>query len=225
MPNGDLLIVAAGTRKLLRHGATGLGEYADLSALAPQGINDMAVDRAGRAYVGEMRYDSSRPLQPQPSNLFLVQPDGSVEIAAEKLLMANGAVISADGRTLIIAETLGSRLSAFDIADDGRLANRRVFAQLPAGYFPDGIALDSAGGIWAACPGGPGVVRVEQGGRITDTLAMRAGYNAYACTLGGAERSTLYVCTATTHDQARLRALCSSRIERIAVGYTGVGLS
>jgi sugar lactone lactonase YvrE len=224
MPNGDLLIVSAGRRQLLRLGPVGLQQHADLSALALQGINDMVVDRDGRAYVGELRFDAAQPLQPQAGNLFLVQADGGIEIADDAMVMSNGSVITDDGRTLIVAETLACRITAFDIGAAGRLNNRRIFAQLPDGYFPDGIALDAEGGIWAACPFEHGVIRVEQGGRITHSLPIENGRAAYACALGGPERRTLFVCTSATHEHERARELRSSRIEKVAVEFSGVGL-
>lgn len=226
-PNGDLLIVSAGRRQLLRQHAGALSLVADLSSLAAQAINDMVVDSAGRAYIGELRFDANAPLAPIPGKLFLVQADGSVEIAADNMLMSNGTVISADGRTLIVAETMGNRLSAFAIDGDGRLSDRRCFAQLPEGFYPDGIALDEAGGIWAACPHEHGVIRVEEGGRITHMLPSRllgAGRAAYACIFGGAARRTLYVCTAATHDRVHGDAVRSSRMESIEVGFRGAGL-
>jgi len=224
MPNGELLIVSAGKRQLVLHGATGIRLHADLSALAPQGINDMVVDRLGREYVGELCFDATRPLDPVPGKLFLVQPDGAVEVASDAMLMSNGSVISVDGRTLLVAETMGCRITAFTVAADGRLRDRRVFAQLPPGYFPDGIAFDESGGVWAACPYDNGVIRVEEGGRITHQLALPEGRAAYACMLGGPGRRTLFLCTSEKHGHDKLRELRSSRIESIEVEFAGVGL-
>lgn len=224
MPGGELLIVSAGRRQLVLQGAAGIRLHADLSALAPQGINDMVVDRRGRAYVGELCFDAARPLEPVPGKLFLVQPDGAVEVAADDMLMSNGSVISADGRTLLVAETMGCRITGFDIDAEGRLHRRRVFAQLPPGYFPDGIALDESGGVWAACPYDNGVIRVEEGGAITHRLLLEEGRAAYACMLGGPERRTLFLCTSEKLGHDRLRELRSSRIEAIEVEFSGAGL-
>lgn len=224
MPDGALLIVSAGKRQLVQQRGTDLHLHADLSALAAQGINDMVVDAHGRAYVGELRFDPAQPLAPVPGKLFLVQPDGGVEVAAEDMLMSNGCAIVDDGRTLLVAETMGSRITAFAIdAASGRLRDRRVFAQLPPGYFPDGIATDADGGVWAACPYDRGVVRVEEGGRITHTLELPADRAAYACMLGGPQRRTLFLCTAARAGHDTLRGLKSSRIESIEVEFAGGG--
>lgn len=225
MPDGELLIVSAGRRQLVLQDGGGLRVHADLAALAPQGINDMVVDRHGRAYVGELRFDPAQPLAPVPGKLFVVQPDGAVEVGADEMLMSNGCAIVDDGRTLLVAETMGSRITAFDIdAASGRLGGRRVFAQLPQGHFPDGIAYDAHGGVWAACPYDHGVVRVEEGGRITHTLELPADRAAYACMLGGPQRQTLFLCTAARAGHAALVELKSSRIEAVQVGFAGAGL-
>lgn len=225
MPDGELLIVSAGKRHLVLRGADGsVRPHADLSALAAQGINDMVVDAAGRAYVGELRFDPAQPLAPVPGKLFLVQRDGAVEVAADDMLMSNGSVITPDGTTLLVAETMGCRITAFSIGADGRLENRRVFAQLPQGYFPDGITFDADGGVWAACPYDRGVIRVEEGGAITHRLMLEEGRAAYACMLGGPERRTLFLCTSEKQGHDKLRELRSSRIEAIEVGFSGAGL-
>jgi sugar lactone lactonase YvrE len=225
MPDGELLIVSAGRRQLVLRSADGsLRLHADLSALAAQGINDMVVDAQGRAYVGELCFDPTQPLAPVPGKLFLVQPDGAVEVAADEMLMSNGSVIAPDGGTLLVAETMGCRITAFSIGAAGRLSHRRVFAQLPQGYFPDGIAFDTEGGVWAACPYDHGVVRVVEGGEITHQLSLEEGRAAYACMLGGPGRRTLYLCTAEKHGHEKLRELKSSRIESIEVGFAGAGL-
>jgi sugar lactone lactonase YvrE len=224
MPDGELLIVSAGRRQLLRQGAQGLRLHAELSALAAQGINDMVVDSEGRAYAGELRFDPAQPLAPVPGKLFLVQPDGTVEVAADDMLMSNGSVITPDGGTLLVAETMGCRITAFTIGAAGRLGNRRIFAQLPQGYFPDGIAFDAKGGVWAACPYDHGVIRVEEGGAITHQLLLEEGRAAYACVLGGKERRTLFLCTAEKHGHDKLRELRSSRIEAVEVEFSGAGI-
>lgn len=224
MPNGDLLIVAARQRKLMRLTPTGLIEHADLSALAVA-LNDMAVDRHGRAYPTELKARDASYAEFLPSALFIVQPDGTADVAADDLLFANGTVISDDGKTMITAETMRHRLTMFDIEADGRLSNRQIFAELPAACMPDGISLDTEGGIWASCPGADSkVIRVERGGRITHELPMAKGRMVYACMLGGHDRRTLFLCTGETHLPDAGREKRAGAIDAVRVGFQGAGL-
>ena len=224
MPNGDLLVVSMFERVLLRLGKGGITKHADLAALASHSINDMAVDRTGRAYVGQSGYDYWAGEAPRPSPLIAVEPDGSVGVAAPDLLVGNGVVIAEDGRTLIVAETLGNRISAFDVDTRGTLSNRRIFATLPDGHMPDGICLDIRGGVWAACPSGLGVVRFESGGRMTHTVPIPEPQRAFACMLGGADRRTLFICTSETSDRRLAPRMRSSRILCLPVDFQGTGL-
>jgi sugar lactone lactonase YvrE len=224
MPNGDLLVVSMFERVLLRLGTSGITRHADLSALAPHSINDMVVDHAGRAYVGQSGFDYWAGEAPRPAPLIAVEPDGSIGVAAPDLMVGNGVVITDDGRTLIVAETLGHRISAFDIDEAGRLSNRRVFATLPDNHMPDGICLDTEGGIWTACPSGLGVARFEDGGRITHIVPLPEPHRAYACMLGGADRRTLFICSSETSDKMEAPRRRSSRILALPVGFTGAGL-
>jgi len=194
-PDGTLLIVSMLDRKLMRLAGTALVEVADLSHLAGGPCNDMVVDTAGRAYVGNFGFDRYQGEAERPAVLARIDPDGTVSVAAEELHFPNGSVITPDGRTMILAETMGQRLTSFHIADDGSLQDRQVFADL-AGHFPDGICLDAEGAIWVADARGPDLLRVRQGGEIVDRIALPAGRFAYACMLGGADRRDLYVSTA-----------------------------
>jgi sugar lactone lactonase YvrE len=224
LPDGDLLVVSVHERKLLRLSKNGsLRTYADLSAVAKFGINDMVVDAAGRAYVGQYGYDPSSGEMPRPSPLVIVEPDGTVGTGPDGLLVANGIVLSDDGNTLICAESAAGRLAAYDVGIGGTLSNYRVFAELPPGQYPDGICLDAEGGIWVACLFGPGFARFVEGGAITHIVPMPEGRFAYACMLGGEDRKTLYMCTAEKYDPAYLKACRTSRIETIRVEIAGAG--
>jgi sugar lactone lactonase YvrE len=130
-------------------------------------------------------------------------------------------VITPDGRTLVVGESFAARLTAFDIADDGSLSNRRVWAQLE-GALPDGICLDAEGAIWIASPVSGELVRVREGGEVTERIAVSG--QAIACMLGGDDRTTLFVCTAQTLDPEECRARRSARIERVEVEVPGAGL-
>jgi sugar lactone lactonase YvrE len=214
LPDGSLLVVSMDDQKLLRQTATELVIHADLSAFAQHPCNDMVVSAAGNAYVGHMGFDLfARPRQVASADLILVRPDGTATVAADGLLFPNGVVLSPDGRTLIVAETFGQRLTAFDVRDDGLLANRRVFAELP-GRSPDGICLDREGAVWVADAAGKACVRVREGGELTDVIATARG--CYACALGGGDGHTLFLCTAEGFG-ARESARNTGAIERVQV--------
>ena len=189
---GELLVVSMTDRKLMRLDNGSLVEHADLSSVATFHCNDMVVDRHGRAYVGNFGFNSHGGETERPAKLARVEPDGSVFAEPAELLFPNGTVITDDGKTLIIGETRGARLSAFDIDDQGRLSNYRLWADI-APNVPDGICLDAAGAIWSADPRNNEVIRVEEGGNVTARLST-GEEGAYACMLGGPERRTLFAC-------------------------------
>src|SRR3954451_4485813 len=190
MPDGTLLVVSMNDRRLLRLHGGQLVTHGDLSAIAGGPCNDIVVDAKGRAYVGNFGYERFKDEDARPAKLARVDPDGTVTVVAGDLLFPNGTVITPDGRRLIIGESMGNRLTAFDIEADGALRNRRVFAAVE-GVVPDGICLDAEGAVWVADPRGNRVVRVREGGAIVDTIPL-PGRNAYACMLGGADRRTLF---------------------------------
>ena len=221
LPDGDLLVVSMKDRRVLRRRADGtLGTHARLSELTTGHLNDMIVDRQGRAFVGNFGFDLMGGGVPAPANLVRIDADAAAAVAAEDLWFPNGTVMTDDG-TLIVAETFGARLTAFDIQPDGSLANRRVWAQIqPApepgdtetmlsavSFAPDGCALDAEGHVWAANALGAAVCRVAPGGRIVDEVAMPDGLGAFACGLGGADGRTLIICAAPDfHEEARKAA-------------------
>jgi sugar lactone lactonase YvrE len=195
LPGGDLLVVSMVRRALLRVGEDGPRPHADLSGSTRFRANDMVVDAAGRAYVSSFGFDLESGADPEPTDLVRVDPDGTVAVAAEDLVFPNGMVLSPDGRTLVVAETYAARLTAFDVATDGGLSGRRVFAELP-GVAPDGICLDAEGQVWVATARTSEVLRVREGGAVTARVAVGSGSLSYACALGGTEGRTLFVCTA-----------------------------
>ena len=222
LPDGRLLAVSMTDRKVMRLDPEGLVEHADLSGLAGGDCNDMVVDAQGRAYVGNFGYDFAGGEKLRPATLALVQPDGSVSAAATELAFPNGTVITPDGSTLILGETFGRCLTAFDIGADGALSNRRVWADLGS-VTPDGICLDEAGGIWVADPTNSQCVRVTEGGAVTDRIATAQG--CFACMLGGADGRTLHLITGMlTNDVARLLADLPGRVETVRVDVPGAGL-
>jgi sugar lactone lactonase YvrE len=220
-PDGALLVVSMLDRRLLRVDGGKPRVVAELSSLATGPCNDMVVDAAGRAYVGNFGFDRHRGEPPRTTCIARVDPDGRVTRAADELSFPNGTVITPDGRTLIVAETLAHRLTAFDVAADGALSNRRVFAALE-GCFPDGICLDADGAVWVADARRPRVLRVLDGGHIERTIATGARF-AFACMLGDDDRRTLYLCTSTGSGPA-MADKRDGAIERVRVDVPGAGL-
>jgi len=202
LPDGDLLVVGMLGRRILRYDGTEVSVHAELGHIATSHCNDMVVDRRGNAYVGNFGFDYGAGQAPAGAALALVRPDGSTLAVAEDLQFPNGAVITPDGMTLVVGETFGSRYCAFTVATDGTLSDRRIWAEVP-GRMPDGCCLDAAGGIWFADAIRPEVVRVVEGGEITD--AVEVPQRAFACMLGGDQGTTLFVITAPSDPQAGLR--------------------
>jgi sugar lactone lactonase YvrE len=222
LPDGTMLVVSMGDRRLLRLMPNGPVTAADLSSHVANPINDMVVDRKGRAYIGGFGFDLFAGETARSTVLLSVGPDGSVRVAADDLHFPNGMVITPDGKTVIVAETLGGRLTAFDIDAEGGLSKRRVFAAID-GLIPDGICLDAEGAVWVAWPGTNKVVRVREGGKISDTIPL-PGRHGYACMLGGADRRDLYICTAPGHLPEDFGKERGGKIEVVRVDVAGAGL-
>jgi sugar lactone lactonase YvrE len=220
LPDGRLLVVSMTDRRVLRLDPSGLVEHADLSHLATFHCNDMVVDAQGRAYVGNFGSDLAAGGMPKPAALILVTPDGRSRVVAEDLLFPNGCAITPDGGTLIVGESFGARMTAFDIEPDGSLSKRRVWAQLQAAI-PDGCCLDAEGALWVASPPTREVLRVREGGETTHRIAC--DQMAIACALGGDDRRTLYVLTAPSVDGRECSAQRSARVEMLAVDVPGAG--
>lgn len=195
LPDGRLLVVSMLDRRVLRLEADGLVEHADLSAIATFHCNDMVVDQRGNAYVGNFGFDLHAGVAgtARGATLALVLPDGTARPVADDLMFPNGSVITPDGTTLIVGESMGARYTAFTIGDDGSLTDRRIWAEIP-GTAPDGCALDAAGGIWFADALGSRLLRVVEGGAVTDEIPLDSP--VFACTLGGHDGRTLFALTA-----------------------------
>jgi sugar lactone lactonase YvrE len=203
LPDGRLLVVAMHRMQLRRVDPDGVKVHADLSGVAAYHTNDMVVDSSGRAYVGNFGFRLDQAVKERgvecvladhpTTRLARVDPDGTVHVAASDMHFPNGMVITPDGRTLIIAETLAMRLTAFDVGPDGTLSNRRVWATLGM-RAPDGICLDANGHVWVANAIAPECVLVAPGGEII--ARVETAEPCYACMLGGVDRRTLYMMTA-----------------------------
>jgi sugar lactone lactonase YvrE len=198
LPDGTFVVVFMTSRRLMCDRGDGtLVEYADLSDVATWYCNDMVIDGRGNAYVGNFGFDLEASAKFAPADLALVRPDGSVEIAAEGLRFPNGSVVTPDGSTLIVGQTFGRDYVAFTIRDDGSLTDRRQWAHIPD-TSPDGCVLDEAGGIWFSDASGSRVMRVEEGGAVTDEVATPMP--TYACMLGGGDGRTLFaLCSPGSH--------------------------
>ncbi|MGI9321975.1 MAG: SMP-30/gluconolactonase/LRE family protein, partial [Pseudomonadales bacterium] len=222
LPDGRMLIVSMKRRTLLCYDGSSLADFSDLSDLASYHCNDMVTDEQGRSYVGNFGYDLLDGSKPHAAELVLVTPDGKARVVADKLDFPNGTVITPDGKTLIVGETMGARLTAFDIAPDGSLANRRIWAELD-GAVPDGICLDEAGGIWVASPVSNEALRVVEGGEVTDRVPVVN--QAYACMLGGGtDGRTLFILTSRTSHPDKCMAEKNSTVEIERVQHPGAGM-
>lgn len=220
LPDGRMLVVSMTDRKLLRMDNGALKLHADLSQLASFHCNDMVVDGQGRAYVGNFGYDLITDQPQKPAELVMVAPDGAARVVARDLAFPNGTVITPDGKTLIVGESMGHRLTAFDIAADGSLANRRVWAELGDGV-PDGNALDAEGAIWVASPMTHELLRVKEGGQIAERIKREQ--MPIACALGGPTRRTLFLLSSESINPDECRAKRNARIETTEVEVAGAG--
>lgn len=210
LPDGDLLVVSMLQRRLYRRHAGVLRLHAELGALHPGQSNDMVVDSGGRAYVGNIGFDFHAGELFRPTAIALVDPDGTVRQAADDVACPNGSVITPDGSRFIVAESFGQRLTEFDIAPDGTLVNRRVFAEL--GAVPDGICLDAEGCVWTTLPYLNAAHRVAPGGAVLDRVPFAEGMTTYACMLGGPDGRDLYLACSASHDPHETLTLRSGRI-------------
>jgi sugar lactone lactonase YvrE len=203
MPDGSLLVVSMTKRQVLRRTRDGnLSVHADLNGVATFHCNDMVVASDGRAFVGNFGFDLNAEMAKGPitalsphqtAKLASVSSGGAVRVAADDMHFPNGSVVAPDGRTLIVAETFGRRLTAFDLGADGALTNRRVWAETGA-RLPDGICLNAKGAIWIANPLAPECALIAEGGEVLDVIDTTDP--CYACMLGGEDGKTLFMLTA-----------------------------
>ena len=213
-PDGSLLIASTEDRQVLRYDGETVGTIADLADLAPASLGDMVVDDAGRAYIGSQARSGGVIVR--------LDPDDSATVVANDLDFPNGMVITPDRQTLIVAESIGRRLTAFTIDDGGALGDRRVFADGLDGP-PDGIALDAEGGVWISMTLAHQFERVTEGGAVTDRIDMGERV-AIACALGGPERRTLFLLSSTDAYPKRLVGTRLSRLDAVTVATPGAGL-
>ena len=219
LPDGRLLIVASADGLLLRREPDGsLVTHAELEG---PGWNDIVVDGRGNAYVNNVGFDMMAGEAVRPGHVVLATADGTVRRVAEDLAFPNGMAVTPDNGTLIVAESYGQRLTAFDIAGDGDLSGRRVFADLGDDP-PDGICVDAEGAVWYATVPGRRCVRVADGGRVLQTIQLDRG--GFACVLGGPDRRTLFVTAAEWRpDLPELVPAGSGQVSTARVTVPGAG--
>jgi sugar lactone lactonase YvrE len=196
LPDGSMLVVSMGECRVFRWADGRLEPYADLSPYHRWHSNDMLVDAAGRAYVGSIGFDYYSGAAIEPTVLVRIDPDGTTAVAADDLTCPNGMVTTSDGTTLIVAESLAHRLTAFTIAANGELGDRRTMADL-GDLVPDGICRDEHDRVWFASIGHHEVVRVTTDG-LLDRTASTGDREVIACELGGSDGHTLYLCTSVS---------------------------
>ena len=223
LPDGRLLVVSAREGLLLRKESDGsLVTHADLNRVSdPAAGNELVVDGRGNAYVNGGGFDLMTGEKFAPGIVALVTPDGSARQVADGIAFPNGMVVTPDDSTLIVAESYAKRLTAFDIAADGTLSNRRVWADLQDGV-PDGICLDAENAVWYADVPNKRCVRVREGGEVLQTVELDRG--CFACALGDADRRTLLMMATEWNGPANMfKAPRTGQVLTVEAPAPGVG--
>jgi sugar lactone lactonase YvrE len=224
LPRGDLVIVSMFRQKLYRFTDGKVAAYIDLAQVANGTLDDMIIDAAGRAYVGDLGFDLLQPGAGADAReigrLILVTPDGKARVVAEGLDFPNGIAISGDGKTLIVAESRADRLAEFSIAKDGSLTFVRRFGQVPE---PDGICLDIEGAVWVASFKSDAFLRIGRDGRELARIET-PGRRAIACVLGGDDGRTLFCVSADTTHEKLFQGRSQARVDVVSVDVPGDGL-
>lgn len=222
LPDGTPLVISQVQRKVYRILNGTLELHADIGHIATGMANDMVVTEDGTAFVGNHGFDMSTGEEPRPAALACITADGQVSVAADDLIFPNGAVVTPDGATLLIAESFAHRITAFNLSSDGGLSGRRVWAQMDESLTPDGICLDEEGCVWAGNPLAGRFIRVREGGEITDEIPTDGRW-AVACVFGGDDRRTLYCLHAETSMEDQPKGISQAAIGTIRLGVGGAG--
>jgi sugar lactone lactonase YvrE len=238
LPDGSLLYVSQQDHIVYRRTPNGTTTvHADVSEHCVGDLNDLVVDDRGNAYAGYFGFDPFAGETPALAGVVLIRPDGSHTLAAGDLVFPNGAVLTEDGRSLIVGEGLAGRYTAFPVEDDGTLGERRTWAALSKepdmssfeallgglDLILDGCCLDAEGAIWAADPKNARALRIREGGEILDVVRVAEGQNVFACMLGGDDGRTLLLCVAPgLVDNDRLGGLRATlQTTRVEVPHVG----
>jgi sugar lactone lactonase YvrE len=215
LPDGRLLVVSGAESRLLRQESDGsLVTHADLGALSRCGWNEIVVDGRANVYANSIDFRFGEE-EFRPGIIALVTPDGAVRQVADGLAFPNGMVVTPDNKTLVVAESFAGRLTAFDIAPDGTLSNRRTWADLGGPGKGDGITLDAEGAIWCSVveEDRPACLRVREGGQVLQRIPLQQA--CFACMLGGPERQTLYMLVAEWRGLEQMETLFRSRTGQV----------
>jgi len=211
LPDGRLLVVSGREGLLLRQEPDGsLVTHADLRRLSAKGWNEIVVDGRGNAYVNGGAFDPKTG-EAAPGIIALIAPDGSTHEVADGIAFPNGMAVTPDNSTLMIAESHGKKLSAFDIARNGTLSNRRVWAALDG--FPDGICIDAENAVWYADVPNKRCVRVREGGEVLQTVELDRG--CFACMLGGEDKRRLFLIAAEWRGMERMSEVARERTGQV----------
>src|SRR4029079_16124505 len=220
LPDGRLVVLTMYRKRLMTYADGRLSLYADLSGIAAGTIDDMIIDGLGRAYVGDLGFDMPPPPdRGAPGRILLVLPDGAARVVAEGLRFPNGIAVSSDHRRLVVAGLVRVCLVDYDIERDGGWKFRRRFGSMKS---PDGICLDQQGAVWVAAFEEDAFIRLDRSGRELQRIEV-PGRRALACTLGGAERKTLFCLSAATSYEELRQRKSSSRIDVVDVEVAGAG--
>lgn len=236
LPDGRLLVASMRDRTLLRREADGtLVTHADLADHVRGHLNDMVVDAQGRAFLGNFGFDLMGGAPLEPANLLRIDPDGTVTEVATDLWFPNGMVIT-DNHSLLLGETFGNQITAFDITPDGTLVRRRAWAkfgdrpterdldkalaQVRVG--PDGCCLDAEGALWIADAVNSRLIRVREGGEIVEEI--QPGTGVFACMLGGSDGRTLFACAAPDFAEHNRKHTREASLLAIRVDIAHAGL-
>jgi sugar lactone lactonase YvrE len=234
--DGRLLVASMRDRTLLRRETDGtLVTHADLGDHVGGHLNDMVVDTQGRAFLGNFGFDLMGGAPIEPANLLRIDPDGTVTEVADDLLFPNGSAIT-DDDILLVGETLGNQITAFDITSQGTLERRRAWAsfgerpterdlegalaQVRVG--PDGCCLDAEGALWIADAVNGRLIRVREGGDIIEEIVPGTG--VFACMLGGRDGRTLFACAAPDFQEDNRKNAREASLLAIRVDVPRAGL-
>ena len=212
LPDGHLVIVSAKEKRVLRKQANGtLVPYADLTSVSDKSWNEIVVDGRGNAYINGAGFEITAGETFATGLIALISADGSVQKVADGIAFPNGMAVTPDNSTLVVAESYGKKLTAFDIAVDGSLSNRHVWA--PLNGYPDGICLDAEGAVWYADVPNKRCVRVREGGEVLQTVDLELG--CFACALGGQDKKTLFMIATEWRGMEKMLEVAQARIGQV----------